>query len=241
MPLSQHRCRRFERLGVPCPFRKTKRHEDDDEDPEPKELERVAEKAGEGTGFQWDDALRWLSFPMRGRPRYGEQQRFKGFPRPIPAPAAVPMPEEQGRAIPDPRQIPLPFPDAAIEFQDGGGLSFLPNLRQLLSEPSHQNLIAMVSALMIFEGLRRSGSSPFGTPSQTVGRLETQSASQLKQLSGVSQSPTSGRGRGGFHVNAAQRLSQQLGRTPLRKRKRIEGVYDPDGAPSPNGIDHYPF
>lgn len=217
MSLHQHRCRRFERRGIPCPFRRTRGHQDDDDEEFAAERQKPASAS---RGFRWEDVIRSLALG-RGRRGQESQGRFKGFPREVPAPVGVP--EEEARRIPaaDPRQIPLPLPRTAIRFQEKGGLSFLPDMRQLLREPSPQALIAVISSLLLMEGLRRSGGTPFGTPGQVVSRLESASTGQLRQLS--SMAPGQGgrtRGRGGFHVDAASQLRGDLGLAPSRRQRK---------------------
>lgn len=216
-----HICKMWHEQRRLCPFEGSADHEERKRK-RPDEEADAARRAGEldkaaESRFPVDfrdllDLIRTIGFPAR---------RDKDIPkRPIEVPYQ--FPEQQVLPGFEPIQLPFPLPDAAIRFmqeaQEKGGLTFLPHLESLLSVPSRRNAIGVVIALMLTEGLRRSGISPFKTPLRKAVQLERRLAGQLKlprPITRITHTP-SPRGRGGFSLNAVERLAGDLGMDPRR-------------------------
>lgn len=205
-----HRCRRFWSKGIPCPARKLKGHKEDDRE----QAEKANEKANE-LSDSGDNSI--PDFIAIGDKRREVRKPRSDFNKPLTLPIPFPQKKELERA--------------AI-IQEKGGYRFLPNLKAFLSEPKAQTIMTVGFLLLMLEGLRQSGSSPFATPGRLVAQLETRSASQLSRQIRTGGSPGqggSGRGRGGFIKNAASELQQLLGTSGRRKlspRRRKEGLPD---------------
>lgn len=220
--LSHHDCRRFRREIGDCPFNGRLGHEDNEE-PEPD-----ASKEGE----------RAIQLPkaMDEGERIEDRDRNADAER-LPIPFFIPLPgrKDQGKEKPTrfPQQAPkVDIPRREVETppiaamardlvqnaqrsQNTGGLEWLPVIESVLRERSSQGGIGLVALLTVLEGLRRSGATPSSMSGRQVGRLETQSAGQLRQLGRTTQTPAKGtgplRGRGGFDMNALEQLNQDLG------------------------------
>ncbi len=214
-----HRCRHFREQRFRCPFEGLTGHEADKEEDDPDEQgQRALEKASESRiGFE--DILKYLALP--GRRPVERQGRFKGFPKEVPQPSRAPEVDIPRTPVVDPRQIPFPMPDVAQGFikkiQDLGGASFLPNIPLPSQSSGQASAIAAMIGLLILRNLKRSGSTPFSTPGPLVAQSERQLAKQLRQpptrgVGPVQKPRSTPRGaRGGFHVNAAERLAGALG------------------------------
>ncbi len=200
-----------------CPFDKVDGHQRDDDDPDER-----AERAKDVSvpRQQFDDWWEWLEWILPPARRNRQFDRNPGDVRGVPAPIPFPVPDE----VPDigPKrevQRPAAFRRLQPVFDSltrERGLNWLPNLA-LQGRPALTG-IAGLTALLIFRNFLQRGSSPSMLPQQGVSQLERQSASQLRRLS-PGQPSGSARGRGGFKINAAERLRADIG-VGLRNRKQ---------------------
>lgn len=192
-----HECERFTLRGIECPFRDLTKEE--------KKRQREREKEERPEEAEERDEIP-VAIPARReqdkRHKMTREQQFADMLKRMPVIAHG-----------DPKMKEAL--ERMLRTQEEGGLPSIP--REAiprrgfpLPELEGRGLIAVLSAIAIFEGLRQLRSTGSGTSSRAVRASELRAASGFNKLLG-----TSGRGAGGF-LRQADRF-----RTPLRTSPKV--------------------
>ena len=197
--LSGHECDRFWAKGLSCPFRKKGK---DDE-------ERREDQTPDNRGIP--DAL-----ALPGRK--GEERNNRLNAQGTPEGNIVRLVQSEF----DPEELQRAAIRTVGQPQKTGGMTSVPNIESLLRGRGVQGVMALLTALGVAEGFRRSVGKNFGGVSNRVRAVERQVSTQLRGL-GQTSSSTGRGGRGGFSVNANEALNALVGIGPRRKLKRGVG------------------
>lgn len=136
---------------------------------------------------------------------------------------ALPGRKAKERELDNLRQFPViahgdPAMKKALErmaaIKNTGGFPSLPNMSPVPEFPlqgrGHREIMAVLSAAAIMQGLRMLRSTGSGVNSRAVQMSERRAAGGLSKVLGRSGSARTG-GRGGLHVNAAADLQNLIG------------------------------
>ncbi len=201
---SGHECDRFRAVGLECPFRRFREDDDDEEEPEERDAHEIP-LALPGRAARERELNNITTLAVAPKELREALERMAAFQR---------MGELQ--SIPNFTRQP------AIR-----GLPKIPDFP--LSGRGHPEIISILAAIAISRGLAMLRARGFPTNSLGVRLSERLAAKGLRKVSEISKRGSvrqTGRGRGGFNVNAARELRGLLFGFGQRKRRR-GGLADP--------------